>query len=67
MIQAKLKAEKKCQNFHAGKVPWTPMVTQAIYWILYWKGVKNKGQAEQYAIQSNNTGAGNANQQAASV
>ena len=43
------------------------MVMQAIYWILYWKGVKNKGQAEQYAIQSNNTGAGNANQQAASV
>jgi len=42
MIQAKIEAEKKCQKFHAGEVPWTPVVMQAIYQILYWKGVKKQ-------------------------
>jgi len=37
MIKA---VEKKCRKFHVGKVPWTPVVMQAIYQILYWKGLK---------------------------
>jgi len=32
-------AERHCQKLHAGQVPWTPILTQAIYQILYWKGI----------------------------
>jgi len=38
----KIDAEKQCQKIHAGQVPWTPMLTQAIYRILYWKGIKKR-------------------------
>ncbi len=36
---ARLLAEKQCQKFKMGQVPWTPDLTRKIYWILYWKGV----------------------------
>jgi len=37
---AKQEAKQHCRKINAGKVPWTPVVTQAIYQILYWKGVR---------------------------
>jgi len=37
-----LAAEQKCQKFHAGKIPWTPLLTQAIYRVLYWKGIRKR-------------------------
>ncbi len=39
LIQAKLNAERHCQNICAGQTPWMPAVTQAIQHMLYWKGV----------------------------
>jgi len=30
-----IEAEQHCHKLHAGKVPWTPVVTQSIYKILY--------------------------------
>jgi len=42
MTRAKIEAEKQCRKFHAGKVPRTLAVMQAIYHILYWKGVKKE-------------------------
>ncbi len=36
---ARLLAEKQCQKFKMGQVPWTPDLTRKIYRILYWKGV----------------------------
>jgi len=38
----KLAAEKQCWKVHAGQVPWMPVLTQAIYHILYWKGIKKR-------------------------
>ncbi len=38
-VEVQLAAEQQCWKFHAGKVPWTPSLTQAIYHILYWKGI----------------------------
>jgi len=35
-----LVAEQKCQKFHTRKIPWTPLLTQAIYQVLYWKGIR---------------------------
>jgi len=32
-------AEARCHKIHAGKIPWTPVVTQAIQRVLYWKGI----------------------------
>ncbi len=39
LSQAKLAAENSCRKFRAGKIPWTPVLTQAINRILYWKGM----------------------------
>jgi len=36
---ARLQAEKQCQKFRMGNVPWTPDLTKRIYRILYWKGL----------------------------
>ncbi len=38
--EAQIAAERKCRKFHAGNIPWTPSLTQAIYRILYWKGIR---------------------------
>jgi len=35
-------AEQQCRKFHAGKVPWTPTLTQAIHRVLYWKGIQKQ-------------------------
>jgi len=44
IIIAKLKAKSLCCKIHAGNIPWTPELTQAIQWILYWKGMMNRMQ-----------------------
>jgi len=36
---AKLSTEKSCRKFCAGRIPWTPVLTQAIQRIQYWKGI----------------------------
>jgi len=40
--EAQLAAEQKCQKFHAGKIPWMSLLTQAIYRVLYWKGIQKQ-------------------------
>jgi len=40
LTMAKQAAKQHCRKINAGKVPWTLVVTQAIYQILYWKGVR---------------------------
>jgi len=42
LTTTKIEAEKQCRKLHAGKVPWTPAVTQPIYKILYWKGIQKR-------------------------
>jgi len=37
--QIKVNADRQCQKIHARQVPWTPILTQAIHKILYWKGI----------------------------
>jgi len=37
---AKQVAKQHCRKINADKVPWTLVVTQAIYQILNWKGVR---------------------------
>jgi len=32
-------AEWQCCKFKMGQVPWSPALTKAIYWVLYWKGI----------------------------
>jgi len=39
---AKLAAERQCRKIHAGKIPWTPGLTIAIYKLLYWQGIKKQ-------------------------
>jgi len=40
LTMAKQAAEQHCRKKNTGKMPWTLVVTQAIYRILYWKGVR---------------------------
>ncbi len=42
LMEAKLTAEKTCQKICTGHTPWTPILTQAIQCILYWKGILKK-------------------------
>ncbi len=42
IIMAKLKVERLCQKIHAGNIPWTPALTQAIQHIMYWKGMMSR-------------------------
>jgi len=35
-------AERQCRKFHVGKIPWMPTLTQAIYRVLYWKGIRKQ-------------------------
>jgi len=42
LTTTKIAAEQHCCKLHAGKVPWTPAVTQLIYKILYWKGIRKR-------------------------
>jgi len=42
LTTTKLAAEKQCRKVHAGWVPWMLVLTQAIYCILYWKGIKKR-------------------------
>jgi len=42
LATTKIAAERHCCKLHAGKVPWTPVVTQLIYKILYWKGIRKR-------------------------
>jgi len=37
---AKLEAERQCRKIHAGRIPWMPGLTIAIYKLLYWQGIK---------------------------
>jgi len=37
-------AEKTCRKLHAGAVQWCPLVSHAIYQILYWKGMLSRKQ-----------------------
>jgi len=47
--EAQIVAEWKCQKFHAGNIPWTPSLMQAIYRILYWKGIRKRLTGRQIA------------------
>jgi len=42
LTEAKLAMGKTCQKICAGHTPWTPILTQAIQCILYWKGILKK-------------------------
>jgi len=42
LTTTKIMAEQHCHKLHAGKVPWTLAVTQLIYKILYWKGIRKR-------------------------
>jgi len=42
LTMTKIAVENHCCKLHAGKVPWTPVVTQSIYKILYWKGIQKR-------------------------
>jgi len=44
---AKVAAEQGCRKFRAGRQPWTPALTQAIQYILYWKGISKRAQGGQ--------------------
>jgi len=35
----KLEAERQCRKIHAGRIPWMPGLTIAIYKLLYWQGI----------------------------
>jgi len=37
-------AENTCRKLHAGAVQWCPLVSRAIYHILYWKGMLSRNQ-----------------------
>jgi len=42
LTEAKLAMGKTCRKICAGRTPWTPVLTQAIQCILYWKGILKK-------------------------
>jgi len=39
LSKVRQEAECKCHKIHAGQMPWTPVLTQVINQILYWKGI----------------------------
>jgi len=40
LTQVKLHAESQCRKLHAGQIPWTPALSQAIQRVQYWKGIE---------------------------
>jgi len=41
-MEYKRNAEKQCRKIQAGAIPWCPLVSMAINYILYWKGLQKR-------------------------
>ncbi len=42
ITKVKQEAKQQCRKIHAGRIPWTPGLTIAIYKTMYWQGIKKQ-------------------------